>query len=323
VNSNQKYIVSQGTHRNRSIGFCETMSVYFNYAPHKFGYFVPVDLLVYRILIDPPPENPPPVLIIGEGNGTFSLALGALRQSMTGIVTTCLENDKQYVMAGVIGECLENHAKNNDIFSKNHVKNNRTFVFDDLYPAKSTEFVGERYQGATFKEADWTRISGVDCRNKETWTNIPQASFQNIFFQCPFVRDPNGHGTQGLLQSFMNTTNQVQTVGHYVFIGITSKFPYVDMYGLGTLPHYENPQDINLKREGTPWAHGNYTFRGIDTQFLKAVLAFGYRHQGIVVIHKDIAKEMAVLVFEKTRPQMDPPVDAAAAAAPPAPVEHK
>jgi hypothetical protein len=186
-----------------------------NYAPYRHGSFNAVDRYsVHRLIL----QTKPPVLIIGEGNGTFSLALGALRQSMTEIVTTCLENNKQYYMARVLQTCLENHAKNNEIF-----------VSDDIYPAKSTEFVGERYHGETFTEENWTRISGVDCQDVQTWMNIPQASFQNIFFQCPYTNAPGG--TQGLLQSFMNTTNQVQAVGHYVFIGITSKFPYVDMYG--------------------------------------------------------------------------------------------
>ena len=225
-------------------------------------------------------ETQPELLIVGEGNGSFSLCLGVLRRSIEKIFTTWF-SDLSYELGDVINICIDQVPNNNKIFQD-----------DDLYPLKSNENILERYEDIKSQGCTWKREINVDCTNLQKYSrSVSSEYFQTIFFQCPYI----GEGqTPQLILDFFASANNVQQQGGFIFIGITLTFPFIQYYSLHSL--IEDETEIG---QCDPWKHINYSFRGIDTRFMRYVLSYGYKHKGIRDCHKDIAEKMSVLVFEK------------------------
>lgn len=128
---------------------------------------------------------------------------------------------------------------------------------------------------------------------------FPRESFDLIWFQCPW----NGSSTRTLVQYFLLSASHIVRCGGHVCIGITTHKGYVDCYGLKELtsspPSNQIIQDIHERYDlpgGRPYA---------DTALVEKVLSFGYRHQGKRDIHEYIRKDHVTLVFERKRHEAD------------------
>ena len=88
----------------------------------------------------------------------------------------------------------------------------------------------------------------------------------------------------------LNLAKQIDS-GVLVCIGITTRFPYIQSYGL------EGILGIGLAG-GTP-VFREYNFLGADDELIQNILRFGYHHQGFEDIHDKIRDHHVTLVFQK------------------------
>ena len=239
--------------------------VYYNYLPGRVNK-VSIKELILTDQLD--------VIVVGEGDFTFSLALAAMRGSWNGITSTCYE-DKPFNFAEVklntIDWCI---------------KNGREFNLDAERILCNVSAVHK-----VQKCPDTCVKTNVNCKLFDFSTHCNWRSTDDkrniVWFQCPWDKKPDL-----LIRDFMKHMVCQQSKDDYVVIGIAECQHYTERYDL--------PKLFEVYSE-------EYEFCGADKDFIKDVLAHGYHHKSCTFhhrvfnedIHRFIFRYHTTLVFRK------------------------
>ena len=249
-------------------------SIYINYAESKYAYVrqaPDVEALLRN-------ED---VLLVGEGNFTFTVALAAIRGNWNGIVSTRYEAETRYnprpQFDQVKKECIK--------FCRSNGKSLKLDVNTIQRYINAVERVGPPPT-----EENW--LFGIDATNTPESFSIKGTV---VLFQCPWLQDVDPSGTPAtLITKFLLHMSTKQNTGDYVLIGITTHFPYVinynleDLLGKGLLRETDNS--------------GMYNFLGADDTFIQEILKHGYHHQSChndKDIHEKLFSKHLTLVFQR------------------------
>ena len=212
------------------------------------------------------------VVVFGEGNFTFSMALASLRQSWDGIMATRFESTDDPkpayfdVKVNTIQSCIDNGERFGD--SSNAILSKVEMVLNLPSPPRP----------------DDTWQFGVDATLIPDKLNVRR---KVVWFQCPWVRPVKN--LPKLLVTFLQHMASKQDPGDYALLGIVSQFEYIMRYSL---------KELLGENLACDHAHG-YQFLGADTKFVRELLQYGYKHEGHKGCDNDIIKLHITLVFRK------------------------
>lgn len=220
------------------------------------------------------------ILLVGEGNFTFTVALAAIRGGWNGIVSTRYEavtgHNPRPQFDKVQEECIEFCRKNGKDGDEANISKCIEAIEKVEQPPKGT----------------W--LFGVDAT--KTPDDLPIQG-KVVWFQCPWLpKDAFPRTSATLIEEFLQHMSVKQNEGDYVLIGITTKFPYVVNYNLQRL------LGKGLSR-GTDIS-GRYDFLGADYRFINKILKHGYHHTSChsdVSIHEKIISDHLTLVFQRKK----------------------
>ena len=231
-------------------------------------------------------KEPKDVVLFGEENFTFSIALASLRNNrFQGITATFykfgpleqFENKKQQA----VGYCTHNggYGLNGD---------GSTWGLQ-----LNAEQIEENRQAVSaVPDFSDTWRTGIDATR--TPPDLVVAG-KVVWFQCPWDYNPDE-----LIQGFMQAmeSEHGQRVGDYLLIGIANKrteynerhYHYIDDYNL--------PEILGNDGQGGEVVNG-YRFMGGDNELIKKILGRGYKHVGEREIHNFIFDTHVTLVFKR------------------------
>ena len=220
------------------------------------------------------------LVLFGEGNFTFSIAIAVLRQSSwKGITVTCFEEEKQLIFRDAqlkAIECVISNAENVETETEN-----------ERDPSKIVETIRKI---VTLDPMPPIGVNvGVDA------TNIPHdlsVEGKVVWFQCPWPAAEN-HGLQpyNLIKGFLDHMAEKRI--SYALVGITTHAFYVGRYNI--------PDILDVPQGGPASSRlPQYEFIGADVTLINEILLHGYKHEGIVRdIHKEIVDYHITLVFRR------------------------
>ena len=216
-------------------------------------------------------EEPKDVVLFGEGNFTFSIALASLRKNGSkGMTITCF------------GEVLPN-------FEEAKQKNKEYCRYN-----------GERLDPKLTDEAIKANIEAVSVVPdfSDTWledidaTSIPDdlvVAGKVVWFQCPWTKN---HTPYEPMQGYMKEMDRKQAKGDYLLIGMHTNEEFISYYKLET---------IFGDGQGREAIFG-YKFLGGDKNLIDRILGRGYRHKTLkkeLDFHDKFLTRHLTLVFQK------------------------
>ena len=218
------------------------------------------------------------IVIVGEGNFTFSIALAVLRgSSWDGIVSTRYENESLLpqisdVKLKSIKFCAIQSLKLN-IASEHTLSLTNIRAITDL-PSPP--------------DGAWK--FGIDATNLPADLSVDK---KVVWFQCPWIPRNIRSGIYDLISKFLQHMGEKQSVNDYVLIGIANHDDYVKAYQLG-----------KLLGETLSGPVGKYEFLGVDDALIKKIIKFGYKHKswGETYIHDRILDHHLTLIFKHQGP---------------------
>jgi hypothetical protein len=248
------------------------------------------------------------VVVVGEGNMSFSFALAAYFQSWNGIISTvpsAVEDSSALLDSGYAlckSTCLSNQRlllldeqKAASVFTTmlqqlnlpllsapvrapyQHMKR----TIQDLVMEECIQTATSRIE-SVYDMADSTCIcDSVDPFNLETSKVAGDIVGRNLWFQCPWKGPGDHRSTASQLLQFLNQAAACQQGGGFVLIGFINLYPYCTQYGLMDL-----------------LTHPDYEFVGYDDNLIRELLLMGYSFESRYVI--DGAENSHVtMVFRK------------------------
>ena len=249
----------------------EHLPWYINYASGRNAKVEVVDKLT-RLLIDEKQD----VVLVGEGNFTFSVAIATLRRSWDGITSTrydpvdpemCPEPQVDKIKLNSVASC---------IFNGLILRIEPSTILRSIHDVLCLQ-----------PPPDGTWLFGIDA------TNIPDdlnVQGKVVWFQCPWVPKNRqlGSTTSLLIEKFLEHMASKQSPNDYVLLGVANRSSYVKNYRLHKLlgDHLLGPV-------------GDYNFLGADIALIRKILQYGYRHQGVKDIHKTTINDHVTLVFQR------------------------
>ena len=210
-------------------------------------------------------NNPKDVVLFGEGNFTFSIALASLRRNGSHGITATRYGvgalpQFDDVKKKAVTYCIHNGEKLG-LSAERKLRNILAVVavpnFSDTWRA------------------------GIDA------TKIPAdlvVAGKVVWFQCPWSLDP-----ATLIQGFMEEMARKQRGGDYLIIGIANHADYFGKYKLKNI--------LGDGQEGVVF--NRYGFIGGDKELIKKILEHGYKHEGYFDIHDFIFHDHVTLVFKR------------------------
>ena len=155
------------------------------------------------------------VVLVGEGNFTFTIALVALRGSWDGVISTCLEENENVLLSDFYRIKLQSV----DFCIKNcQDKKSPDVVISNI---KNVLSVGEPHDA-------YTNVDGTRFLFSSYWR---QGNRTIVWFQCRWAVSR----VDLLISNFLEHMSRQQATGDYVFIGIVTFFPYIKKYKLQDL----------------------------------------------------------------------------------------
>ena len=237
------------------------------------------------------------VLLVGEGNFTFTVAFAACRKRWdpmvwNGICATRYEKEDKVPpvsLADAKVTCIQTimeHA--NDLVKDLDKQDPRYQLVRDEQLRIIEQLV--RLPNVPLSQS-WQY--GIDAR---ALNSKLVGKYEVIWFQCPWKEGWKEGSIGKLICSFLlNMVDQISS-GCYVCIGIASCFPYTKSYCLEKI--------LGSKlccTKGSTEVLEQYKFKGADDDFIKEILSYGYRHKGVEDIHEDILNTHVTLVFKKKK----------------------
>lgn len=213
--------------------------------------------------------DPSPIVLFGEGNFTFSIALASLRTNgPNGITATgwrieipkfddAKKNAEQY--------CILNGDKMQ--LSPQEVKNNAERVSEVL---------------------DFSNTWKNNVTALKFAKSLINVAGKVVWFQCPWTVT-NSRKTASLIKCFMQNMEKKQGIGDILVIGISTHKDYIREYNL---------QNILGERSGEDVIYG-YRYLGHDNNIIRMILGRGYKHEGYREIHNYIIDTHSTLVFRR------------------------
>jgi hypothetical protein len=224
------------------------------------------------------------VVLVGEGNYTFSIAFAVVRKSWEGFTSTRYDSIDPV-------ECSKPQFTEAKLTSIEFcINSGRWFGVDT---STILENIAHVVNLQPPPEENW--LFGIDA------TNIPDSlnvCGKVVWFQCPWVKIGTPGSPAKLIASFLEHMGMKQSHNDYLLVGIATFFPYVKQYRL---------QDIlgeNLS--GPTDKSGKYDFLGVDTALIRSILQHGYRHQACdanVDIHTQLLNNHITLIFQRNATQ--------------------
>ena len=278
------------TKKLEKLGISSPTSIPINYEPRKYWYS-PIHRIVKNLIV----ERRLSVLLVGEGNFSFALALAAVRGSWDGITATCLTDPFQHQPAATyipeFNDPLAAHASywtSLKLLSVGHCITN-SIILDDGETLVGLGSILRSISNILKVEIppQHSIKGGVDCRF------LPDDLMPHgiVWFQCPWTPQ-NREDLGELLATFL-----MKSKSEYVLIGIANKFPYTLSYKLEYLFQKDLTQHGNV-----PIECGDYTYLGADDNFIETILKHGYKHEGCHPnrdIHTTIIKDHITLIFQR------------------------
>ena len=221
-------------------------------------------------------RKPKDVVLFGEGNFTFSIALASLRKNKSqGMTVTRYEcgtlPDFDDVKKITVKYCLQNGD------TAGTPQDNKLRNIEDVLAVPN------------FSD---TWRAGIDA------TKIPadlEVAGKVVWFQCPWTH-PSAE-IPALIQGFMTEMACKQDVGDYLIIGVAAGAKkYIDKYCLTDI--IGNGQEEHIFER--------YKFHGGDEELIKKILKHGYKHEGYKNIHGLIFNFHMTLVFKKEPNDINP-----------------
>ena len=207
-----------------------------------------------------------PIVLFGEGNFSFSMALATLRGGWDGIISTRYEP-------------MSDMCKPTTSFSEVKLLTIKYAIENGKGKKETDSSIMERV----------TKVLELEQPSKFVWrygidaTDIPDnldVKGKVVWFQCPWK--PNKGGTAKLVKSFCKCMASRQSQGDYLLIGIANCSDYTPSYG-----DFEN---INY-----------YELQGFDDSLIGDILRYGYKHEGLKNIHYYILHCHITLIFKKKK----------------------
>ena len=237
------------------------------------GKFVRVKLLdmLKRLLLSEG-EDRHDVVLFGEGNFTFSIALASCCQSWDRITSTRYEpiscdHPEPYfsdVKVEASQYCIENGER---LGGMDHTVLSRVKLVLNLPrpPVGTWQF-------------------GVDATNTPETLNVKG---KIVWFQCPWSKeDVHVHA---LVAKFLNHMAEKQSAKDYALIGLANMPRYVKEYRIQDLLSENLAEDRSQQ----------YKFLGADKKMIEEILKYGYHHEGYRDIHDYILTCHITLVFRR------------------------
>ena len=262
--------------------FCRKIRIYYKLVQKaiikmKYTGVNHLDML-RNLLVGTQYEERSDVVVFGEGDFTFSMALASCHGSWDGITSTRYEPISDEMPRPAYSDVKEKTLRYS-------ISNGRLFSdASDVILSKAEKVLslGIPPDGTWQFDVDATSIPrGLKVRRKVVW------------FQCPWVirtRAYWGSNTGKLVADFLEHMSSKQRPDDYALVGIVNLSPYVSDYNL----HRFLGEDLAQERAY------NYKFLGADQIFVRELLQYGYHHQGYYDCHKYFAKHHITLVFLRT-----------------------
>ena len=259
-----------------------------NYEPGK-NWLSPICWILNDLIV----ERRLPVLLVGEGNFSFTLALAAVRGSWDGITATCFNRLSFEDPIAIPFEdpykdlTYANYWMSLQLLSVGHCITN-SMILDGETPVGLRSILTSIPNIRNIGIPPQPSIKGgVNC------TSIPdQLVARIVWFQCPWTPDRNELGE--LLQTFLKNSRS-----EYVLIGIANQYPYTLSYKLGSLFETDLTRHPNAQIECF-----DYIYLGADNVFIETILKHGYKHEGCHPdrdIHTVIIKDHITLIFQRKK----------------------
>lgn len=235
------------------------------------------------------------VIVLGEGNLSFSFSLAAFFQSWIGIMSTLpnkVEDPRAAITAGY--ELTKRSCEDNQrlhLLRGQDVDSVLSQMLLDLnLPLLREGTVRAPYQhmkreitNLILQDCVLTGISriesiydmadpGIICDDVDPYdlenSKVAGDCFsRNLWFQCPWKGPGDQRSNASYLLNFLNQAATCQQSGRLVMIGVINLFPFCTQYGLMDL-----------------LAHPSYEFVGYDDQFIRELILLGYKFQSRYVI---------------------------------------
>ncbi len=235
------------------------------------------------------------VVIVGEGNFTFSFAMAGYFQSWTCIISTFANtiDDKDALIFSAYETAKDSCALNQELllFQKHQVDHIFSEALQSLnVPLLSSASIRAPYQNlkrriselvteeciltansrieSAYDMADTVCISeGIDHHNLENSKISGDLVSRNIWWQCPWKNPGDHKSTAAVLFEFLTQAGSCQQAGGLVCIGIINIYPFCTQYGFADL-----------------LSHPQYEFVGYDDRLIRELLLLGYSFQSRYVI---------------------------------------
>uniref|UniRef100_A0A1X7V363 25S rRNA (uridine-N(3))-methyltransferase BMT5-like domain-containing protein n=1 Tax=Amphimedon queenslandica TaxID=400682 RepID=A0A1X7V363_AMPQE len=224
---------------------------------------------------------PKPIVLFGEGNFTFTIALASIRDDWS--------SGKISPDYGIKATCW-------------HVE--RPEFADARKEAEEYCIVNGEKMGLSTKDIriNTTKVSKV-CNFSDTWQDGVTAlkvakdlvAGKVVWFQCPWS-DTSSRTTAVLIQCFMKHMAKKQDIDNILVIGISTHEDYIEKYKL---------ENILGERPGETVIYG-YKYLGYDKNIIKLILQRGYKHVGYKEMHEKIIATHLTLVFRREDDVSDP-----------------
>lgn len=255
-------------------------------SPHKVCYDndKSADVQIVDVLRSLLVDEKRSVVLVGEGNYTFSVAFAAVRRSWKGFTST------RYDPIDPV-ECPKPQFAEAKLKSIEFCINNGRWL--GVNTSTILENIARVMNLQPPPEENW--LFGIDA------TNIPDSLNVHgkvVWFQCPWVKLGTPESPAKLIARFLEHMGMKQSQNDYVLVGITTLFPYVKEYGLQHL--------LGEQLSGPTDKSGKYNFLGADTALIRSILQHGYCHQACdayVDLHTQLLNNHITLIFQRNATQ--------------------
>lgn len=235
------------------------------------------------------------VVIISEGNFSFSFSLAAYFQSWSGIISTFpdgVEDHRAVIEEGYItarDSCEANQkllllrGRNVEATLSHMMEELKLPLLGPASPSAPYQNFKRRAIELIVDECAQTSLSRIEIAydmsdtasicdqvhssTLESSKVAGDLSSRHIWYQCPWKAPTSSQSTAALVIDFLNQAAICQQAGYLVMIGVINLFPYCTQYGL---------LDII--------SHPQYEFVGFDKNLIRELLLLGYSFQSRYVI---------------------------------------
>ena len=312
----QRMSLAESPHSQSAVP--EQQVVWINYADCKWANVKVVNILEDLLVNSDSRRH---IVIVGEGNFTFSIALAALRgSSWDGIISTArCHLDNLDSCPDPLLEDVSGHESGRGYPSQRTCLCGRfiewsldsiklisiKYCMSNVLQSEAAQTLtdsGQLLADSKLKTRKLSNIEtiiglpsppngalmfGIDATNLPPYLSVKN---KVVWFQCPWIPlydRRTKSAIYDLILRFLQHMGDEQSENDYVLIGIVKLFPYVKEYLLGKMLG-EDPVIA-------------YDFLGADNTLIKKIIRFGYKHESSVNskdIHEKLLPHHLTLVFK-------------------------